>query len=243
MSFGIPLVSLDVRFFSKYKFIHIITEYKVVDMRQVELACGRDGLKPRELALEKLKPWSATSSARRAVLHAIEIYNLIKGAPLGEELPPHLLCSAFQVCEFDLIYCHADAILISDVEKGMILYVYTQCMDFSPVIVPSTGISWLEYLKHLNHPALPLPVSPALSFVFKNVQPASHQGSKTSRILTELEKFLPRISTGKLGEKIFQMCKSVRDLGDELSLRDSGTFGEQVAQYGETLARRDGVLP
>lgn len=59
-------------------------------MRQVELACGREGRQVRTKALKGLRSWLDSSEARLAILHVIEIYNVICHAPLGdcEGLPP-----------------------------------------------------------------------------------------------------------------------------------------------------------
>lgn len=48
----------------------------MVDLNRVQSACGKDGITASRRALHDLLQWSDTASARRAVLHAQEIYGL-----------------------------------------------------------------------------------------------------------------------------------------------------------------------
>ena len=72
----------------------------MVDLGNLELACGREGFKAKTTALERFNKWSTTCGARRAVLHAVDITRGIKNVPLGEEISPHVVCSALQSCKF-----------------------------------------------------------------------------------------------------------------------------------------------
>lgn len=47
-----------------------------VDVARVHIACGKDGIGPSQQALSELCRWSATANARKAVIHASQIYNI-----------------------------------------------------------------------------------------------------------------------------------------------------------------------
>jgi hypothetical protein len=70
-----------------------------VDMRQIELACGREGLEATSIAMDRLSSWVTTVRARKTVLHAVDVGLRVKSLHIGQEATPHLLCSALQACK------------------------------------------------------------------------------------------------------------------------------------------------
>jgi hypothetical protein len=74
------------------------------DIRLFELAAGRDGKEPAENAHEKIAIWTQKPSARRAVLHAAQIYALVSHRKLSDSMKvrldtvPALFSAALVLC-------------------------------------------------------------------------------------------------------------------------------------------------
>ncbi|PSN62983.1 hypothetical protein BS50DRAFT_637541 [Corynespora cassiicola Philippines] len=66
------------------------------NIRYFELAAGRAGPGPAVTALEDISAWSQTQSARRAVLHAAQIYKLLFDRKVSDIVNPHSVVAVFQ---------------------------------------------------------------------------------------------------------------------------------------------------
>jgi hypothetical protein len=66
------------------------------NIRFFEKAAGRAGPGPAVAALEDISAWAQTASARRAVLHAAQIYKLLFDRKVSDIVNPHSVLALFQ---------------------------------------------------------------------------------------------------------------------------------------------------
>lgn len=66
------------------------------NIRYFEVAAGRAGSGPAVAALEDISAWSQTPSARRAVLHAAQIFKLLFDRKVSDIVNPHSVIALFQ---------------------------------------------------------------------------------------------------------------------------------------------------
>lgn len=63
---------------------HYVNISLTVDLDLLEIASGRDGLKPARTAITGVSAWAQTCGARRAVLHAAQIFDILASARLQD---------------------------------------------------------------------------------------------------------------------------------------------------------------
>ena len=86
------LVSLPSRCAHLFRQRHKVTAFAwnnvcialTADLDGLEMAHGREGLEPARRAMKAVVEWSQTARARRAVLHAAQIYDILSSSRLGE---------------------------------------------------------------------------------------------------------------------------------------------------------------
>jgi hypothetical protein len=66
------------------------------NMQCFELAAGRGGAEPAASALEDISSWSQTSSARRSILHAAQIFRILSDRKVSDIIHPHSVVALFQ---------------------------------------------------------------------------------------------------------------------------------------------------
>ncbi|KAK4937746.1 hypothetical protein LTR10_021691 [Elasticomyces elasticus] len=86
------LLSLPSKYASSFQRRHEVTAFAwnnvcislTADLDLLEIASGREGLLAARTAMKAVSEWSQTSRARRAILHAAQIYDILASSRLGE---------------------------------------------------------------------------------------------------------------------------------------------------------------
>ena len=94
------IVPLVVSFRSIYDLNSIVLWHKLcmklsANMQHFELAAGRAGAGPAATALEHISAWTRTSTSRRSILHAAQIYKLLSDRKVSDIVHPHSIVALF----------------------------------------------------------------------------------------------------------------------------------------------------
>lgn len=89
---------------------HYLCIILTADVDLLETACGRDGLEAAEASLVHVFKWSQSSSARRALLHAAQVFNLLDRCHIRESYLTRpdlvLFVSALVISQYFLVTSH-----------------------------------------------------------------------------------------------------------------------------------------
>lgn len=114
----------------------------LVDSNRVQSACGKDGITASRRALHDLLQWSETASARRAVLHAQEIYGfsarhrLIDDKTLCHEL---ILATAAMVHSLFVLMQRDTETVLSDISHDLLDWVDIDDAGFPNTVAAGSG--------------------------------------------------------------------------------------------------------
>jgi hypothetical protein len=94
------IVSLMVSFRSVPDLNSLVLWHKLcmklgANIQHFELAAGRAGAGPAANALEHISAWTQTSTARRSILHAAQIYKLLSDRKVSDVVHPHSIVALF----------------------------------------------------------------------------------------------------------------------------------------------------
>ncbi|SPJ77042.1 uncharacterized protein FTOL_06268 [Fusarium torulosum] len=91
---------------------HYLCILLTADIDLLETACGRDGLEAAEASLAHVFKWSQSSSARRALLHAAQVFNMLDLCRIRESYLTRpdlvLFVSALVISQYFLVTSHMD---------------------------------------------------------------------------------------------------------------------------------------
>ncbi|KAM0231197.1 hypothetical protein ACHAP5_011137 [Fusarium lateritium] len=89
---------------------HYLCILLTVDVELLETACGRDGLEAAEASLARVFKWAQSSSARRALLHAAQVFNMLDLCRVRESYLTRpdlvLFVSALVISQYFLVASH-----------------------------------------------------------------------------------------------------------------------------------------
>lgn len=89
---------------------HYLCIILTADVDLLETACGRDGLEAAEASLVDVFMWSQSSSARRALLHAAQVFNMLDRCHIRESYFTRpdlvLFVSALVISQYFLVTSH-----------------------------------------------------------------------------------------------------------------------------------------
>ncbi|KAF4962856.1 hypothetical protein FSARC_9099 [Fusarium sarcochroum] len=91
---------------------HYLCILLTADIDLLETACGRDGLEAAEASLVQVIKWSRSSSARRALLHAAQVFKMLDSCRVRESYLTRpdlvLFVSALVISQYFLFTSHID---------------------------------------------------------------------------------------------------------------------------------------
>ncbi|KAM0199748.1 hypothetical protein ACHAQI_011912 [Fusarium lateritium] len=89
---------------------HYLCILLTADVELLETACGRDGLEAAESSLARVFKWAQSSSARRALLHAAQVFNMLDLCRIRESYLTRpdlvLFVSALVISQYFLVTSH-----------------------------------------------------------------------------------------------------------------------------------------